>query len=221
MAGWQVGLVVMMAVGVAVILFGALWDRERNRREADRLTRAPDRAIPGYAGADPDYVTALRPAEEASSLALTEERRAAVKASLAAVTRFDAGLAAADFVTDPPSGWAVLDDALVLACAEPVQTVHEILPAVQDCAEHGRPLVLVAPAYAEEVVRTLAANQHHRTLRVAVVNAGAGVLTELAAATGAAPLARIDLQAGWLPTDTLGSAATWVSSTSASWVLRG
>ena len=217
MAPWQVGLVVMMTVGVAVIIFGVLWDRERNRQRAGELRRAPDRAIPGYAGPDPAYVSG--PAPRDGSLELGPERRDALERDLRGVPTREAGLASPRFVTDPPSRRAVLDHPLVAVCAEPVATMRELLPVLTHASQDERALVVVAPGYAAEVLATLVANHEHRVMRVLAVVAFGDVLTELAEASGATALSQADLQSGWAPAETLGAAVTWVSSTEGTWVL--
>lgn len=217
MAPWQVGLVVMMTVGVAVIIFGVLWDRERNRQRAGELRRAPDRAIPGYAGPDPAYVSG--PAPRDGSLELGPERRDALERDLRGVPTREAGLASPRFVTDPPSRRAVLDHPLVAVCAEPVATMRELLPVLTHASQDERALVVVAPGYAPEVLATLVANHEHRVMRVLAVVAFGDVLTELAEASGATALSQADLQSGWAPAETLGAAVTWVSSTEGTWVL--
>jgi hypothetical protein len=218
-AGWQVGLVVVIAVGVAVILFGALWDRERARRDAEQLANPPARIIPGYAGAEPPaYVTAPRP-RETLSLALTEAHRAELAALLETTTPFPAGMAAPEFVSDPPTGWAILERPAVLVCAERVETLHELLQPLERMIADGRGLVVVAPDLAGTVRETLVVNHLHRSMRLLAVRAEGGVLADLAEACAAHSLSRSDLQAGWVPDQALGTAQVWVSDRTHSWVI--
>lgn len=219
MATWQVGLVIMIAVGVAVILFGALWDRERAKRDADRLSRPPDRPIPGYAGTSPPaYVTDAQP-KDAPSLALTDTRRMELAAQLAATPPIAAGMATPEFVSDSLSGWAVLDDPAVLVCAEPVATMHELLQPLGRLITTGRGIVIVTPSLAAEVQATLVMNHNHRTGRLLAVVAASASLSDAAYQCGATPLTHADLQAGWIPADALGSAHTWVSDLTHSWII--
>lgn len=206
-----------MTVGVAVIIFGVLWDRERNRQRAARLTRAPDRPIPGYAGPDPHYVSGPPP-RDVTALELTPERRAALQRDLRGVRRREAGLASARFVTDPATGWGTIDHPLVGVCAEPVATMRELLPLLTHASQDGRAMVVVAPGYAAEVLATLVANHEHRVMRILAVTADRDALTSLAVACAATPLSQADLQSGWAPPDALGTATSWVSSTDATWV---
>ena len=218
MAGWQVGLVIMMAVGVAVILFGALWDRERNRRRAELLSQPPARPVPGHSGGDPVYV--IRPPANtptAGSHILSDTQRAGLAARLETTTALAAPLAAPELITDAESGWAVLEHPRVLICAEPVMSFRELLPLLG--REPTAPLVVVAPGFDDKTLDTLVINHLHRMLRVIAVTADADTATALAEATGATALSRIDMQAGWVPDDAAGTVVTWVSSLDGTWVL--
>lgn len=207
----------MMAIGVAIILFGALWDRERAKRDVARLASPPDRSIPGYArSAPPTYVTDTRPTD-APSLALTDARRSQLAARIETATEFPVGMAAPEFVSDPPTGWAVLDDPSVLVCADRIETLHELLPSLERMILAGRGLVIVAPDLARDVQETLVVNHLHRTVRLLAVRADGELLADLAGACGATPLSRADLQAGWLPEEAFGSARTWLSTKTKSW----
>lgn len=220
MAGWQIGLVLMVAAGVAVILFGALWDRERAKRDRERLTSPPDRAIPAYAGDAPRYVTDPRPAD-APSLALTDSRRAEIAALLEAASPVAAGMMAPEFVSDPSTGWAVLERPAVLVCAERVETFREIFELHQRMSARGRGLVVIAPDLADEPRETMVVNHQHRSMRLLAVRAQGPELNALTKLCGATPLSRSDLQAGWVPDDVLGSAEIWVTTSSQTWVLEG
>lgn len=215
MAGWQIALVITMSVGVAVILFGALWDRERNRRAAEQLTRPPDRSIPGFAGDDPAYVTDL-PAH--IDRPLSESDRAALRVRLANAPGFETRLAAPELVSDAATGWAIVEDASVLVCAEPVGSLRELLTFLDQAAGTKTPIVIAAPSFDSETIQTLVVNHRHRTLSVVAVTAEPNILAEIAQAVDAEPVSRTDLQSGWLPADSIGAATRWVSSSDTSWL---
>lgn len=219
LAGWQVGLVVMMAVGVAVILFGALWDRERNRRRAEQLTRPPDRPIPGYSGDDPVYVT-RESKPPGGDRPLSAVERSALRVRLGSATALAAPLAAGEFVSDPESGLAILNDPRVLVCADPVMTVRELLAFLERVAGSGTSVVVAAPGFDPETRETLAVNHLHRALRIIAVTAETTTLQDIATATGATPLTRDDLMSGWIPEDAIGNIGTWVSSRDRTWLLE-
>lgn len=216
--GWQIGLVITMALGVAVIMFGALWDRERHRARVRRLQRPPERAIPGYMGEDPTYVTPdtrIPPREPA----LSDADREDLRVRLIGLTPVEAGLAHPAFVNDAPSGWAVLDEAAVLVCAEPVETLHEVLPFLEYGTRTKTALVLVAPAYDPETLATLTINHAHRTVAIAAVTADRSNVRDIAETCGAIAIPRIDLQAGWIPDSALGRAHKWIGCEGYSFVI--
>lgn len=224
MAGWQAALAVVMGLGVAAILLGGFWDRERRLRAQRARSLPPDRTVPGLPtdAAPPRYLDhdqALRPPEGAESLALDPVRRTALRARVAAGTPVPAGLASTRFVTDPETGWAVADDATVLVCSESVESMRELLPTLERVLASGAPLVIVAPGMRAEVLGTLEANQAQRSLRLVVVRADHDPLYRLAELSGATPLDHSDLQAGYAPDSAFGAVATWVSTKKETWVL--
>ena len=48
MDAWQIGLIVLIIVGLGLVVFGALWDRARNRRRAAEMLAPPPRTIPQF-----------------------------------------------------------------------------------------------------------------------------------------------------------------------------
>ena len=130
-----------------------------------------------------------------------------------------AGYLAPEFVTDASSGWAVLDQPLVLVCSERVQTVRELLPVLERLISAKEPLVIAAPAFTDEVSATLAVNKIRQTIPLLPIAATAEQLGAIAAATGAHQLVRSDLQAGYVPPEHLGRATRWVSSGKQSFIL--
>ncbi|NNG21101.1 hypothetical protein HJ590_16350 [Naumannella sp. ID2617S] len=225
METWQVVLAVVMGLGTAVILLGGFWDRERRLRHQRAATLPPERPIPGLASdaAPPNYLdraSAMRTPEGAPSLALADPARAVLRSRIAASTAVEAGLLSDAFVTDPETGWAVADDALVVVCSERVDTVRELLAVLESAVSEERPLVVVAPQLLPEVRATLEVNQTRRTLRLIAVTADHERLYRLAELSGATPLERHDLQAGYAPAAALGGARTWVSSARQTWVLN-
>lgn len=219
MEGWQIGLVITLAVGVAVILFGVFWDRERNRRRTEQITRPPDRPIPGYAPtADPAYITAPAPPDP-PSLELSQQRRLEIRDQLPQARRFAAPLLDGGFVSDPPTGWAVVEHPRILVCAEPVETFHELLEPHERQITRNEALVVVAPALAAEPRATMLVNHNYRTMRLLAVRAEGTLLDVIAEACGATPVSRVDLQADWVPDEVLGTAEVWVSDATASWLI--
>jgi hypothetical protein len=82
-----------------------------------------------------------------------------------------------------------------------------------------RALVLAAPSITADVQATLEVNVIQRKLRLLALTADKHTLATIAAHTGARPLDRSDLQAGYFPADQLGSCGRWVSDSKRSWLL--
>ncbi|MVA75431.1 hypothetical protein GC722_05225 [Auraticoccus sp. F435] len=225
MQTWVFWLVVVLVLGVAVIVVGALRDRHLQRAREQELLRPPARAVPGPGGtAVPGYVLdddAGRPPADVLPSDLDPAGRSAVAAGLSASVRIGAGMAAPGFTTDAPSGWAVLDRPRVLVCADPVGSIRALLTFLEASVRESRPCVVVAPDLDPVVVRTLEVNRIQRRLQVVAVVAGDLAREAVCAATGASPVSGSDLAAGWLPDAALGRCERWVSDSRRSWVLGG
>lgn len=222
--GWVIGIVVVLIVGVAVIVYGSLRDKELNQRREQKMLGQPDRAIPGYdrTAHAPGYVTAQqahRPPGGARS-SLAADTRADVAAAIAEVAPLSMGFARKDFVNDAESGWAVLTDPLVLVCAEPVQAIRELLPLIDLARRTGAAMVVLAPKISDVVLETLAVNRIQQLLGVVAVQSES-LENQFAVAerTRAAVVDRGDLQAGYLPPDRVGRCAYWVSAAKQTWIV--
>ena len=223
---WQVGLIVVIVVGFGLIVFGALWDRARNQRRAREMLSPPPRVIPQFRpdAPAPHYLSDLqarrRPAG-AEGTTLTPEERERVNRQIAdaRTVTVATGYASRDFVTDPASGWAVLDHPAVLACADPVESIRELLPVLERLIMTGTPLVVLAPRLSTEVRSTLEVNAIQRTMRLLAVTPNIADLKSLAAACDADPVDRSDRQSGYLPPERLGGCERWVSTAKASHVI--
>jgi hypothetical protein len=220
---WQVGLIAVIVIGLGLIIFGALWDRSRNRRRAAEMLAPPPRRIPQFRpdAPAPHYLSDLqarrRPAD-ARTAALTAEDRETILRQIAdaQTVTVSAGYASKDFVTDPTSGWAVLDRPAVLVCADPVETIRELLGVLEQLIMSRTPLVVVAPSLAPEVLGTLEVNQIRQTMKLLAVTPDATELSALATACGATIMDRADLRSGYAPPDHLGRCERWVSTPKAS-----
>ena len=220
---WTVGLVAIVVVGLAVIVFGALSDRRRNQRAAREMLAAPQRTIPQFRpdAATPHYLSELQarraPAEPAAVLTAAERRTLAEEIAAPTTTTVEVGYASRDFVTDRASGWAVLTGPRVLLCAQRVDSVRELLPVLEKIIMSRTPLVLVAPELAPEVLATLEVNQIRGLMSLlAVVATDPADLSAIEEATGAARLNRSDLQSGYVLPTHLGRTGVWVSDQSSS-----
>jgi hypothetical protein len=223
---WTIGLVALIVVGLGVIVFGALWDRARNKRRAAQMLAPPPRTIPQFHPGTPapQYLSELQarrppsrqPADPAPGLTAAE--RSAIQAQIAAAetVTIKAGYASRDFVTDPTTSWAVLDKPSIFVCADPVESVRELLSVLDKTVARQVPLVIVAPQVAPDVLATLEVNVIQRKVRAVVVSCGQPALGDVAQASGAVAQHRSDRQSGYLPDDQLGHCERWVSTKSAS-----
>ena len=223
---WTVGAVAIMVVALLAIIYGALADRAKNRRLATQIMSPPERTIPQFApdSPAPTYLSELqarRRPESTSPASATDTTEIAAALRDSSTVTLDAGFTSADFVTDPTARWAVLDSPRVLVCAEPVEAIRELLPVLERAIRTAQPLVVVAPAFAAAVSATLEVNQVQGKLAVCAVKAAGPVLYDAARATGAVPIARSDLQAGYAPPEQLGSCVRWVSTSDRSYVIAG
>lgn len=219
MDAWSIGLLVLVVLGLVAIVFGALYDRARNRRRAVEMLAPPPRVIPQFR-ADapaPHYLSELqarRPSGTATGLGTAQ--RAEVEQLLRddSAPRFAAGYASVDFVTDADRGWAVLDHPVVLVCADEVSSIRELLGLLERVVLGRRSLVLVAPAMPRDVLATLEVNRLQRRLSLVVVlSEDAGIAESIARSCGARLTERADRQAGYLPASDLGECRRWVSTT--------
>ena len=171
MDAWQIGLIVVIVAGFGLIIFGAFWDRSRNRKRAAEMLAPPKREIPHFRpdAPAPHYLSDLqarRAPEDGASTELSADERSALKVRIAEsdIVTIKTGYASKDFVTDKASGWAVLDHPRVLVCGDPVDTVRELLPVLEPMIMSKMPLVIVAPRLADEVRATLEVNQIRQTM---------------------------------------------------------
>ena len=224
---WTLGLAVLLIVGLALVVYGALHDRARRRRAIEEMQSPPPRTIPRFSpeAPAPHYLSELqarRTRTDVKPTDLSDEDRSALRDQLErpSTVRLPVGYASRDFVTDHPSSWAVLDEPAVLVCAEPVLAVRELLSLLEKLVLANRPLVVVAPAFAAEVLATLEVNVIQRSVvLVAVAAPSVDDRRRASEATGAEPVSHSDLQAGYLAPDALGTCGRWVSAATTSFVL--
>src|SRR5215468_3097754 len=104
--------------------------------------------------------------------------------------QFDRGYLSAYFVTDSERMEAVLNDAFILIHEKKISNMKDLLPALEQVAKQGKPLVIIAEDVDGEALATLVVNKLRGTLQVAAVKApGFGdrrkaMLQDIAALTG-------------------------------------
>jgi hypothetical protein len=226
--GWQLGLIAVLVIGVAAIVFGAVRDRRINERRRREMLAPPERSIPKFApdAPTPSYLSELqarRPPADARPTGLSAAERDELRTAMAApdTTVIDRGYASDDLVTDRETGWSVLDRPSVLVADDGIATVRELLGVLENQLPTGRPLVVVAPAIGDELLATFAVNHIRQVITVLpVIVADEAVRRRVAAATGAQPMSHLDLQSGFLAPGLLGACQTWVSTSRQSHILR-
>lgn len=167
------GFWVVLLGGLVLLAVAALRDRQ-TRIRAERTLGAPVSQVHSRQPATPD-------ATQQAALASFRERAQPVEARLAD-ERFATW-------AGPPT--AELADAAVLLCTEPPAQLRELLSSLERSGT--RPLVVIAPAFGDELLTLLATPGNRCTPLLAEPEA----LEQLAELTGASPADRADLQSGW------------------------
>lgn len=219
------GIGIIVVVGLALVAIGIITDRRKTSRQVEAMTAPPRRDIPGLdpKSAPPAYLgeaqARTRPAH-ALSTELSTSHRDDVRSAIKQTAPIPAGYPDSSWITDPPTGWAVLDHPLILVCDDPIETMRELLTPIERAKREGHPLVLVAPAFNDEVIDTLRANLVQGTfpgLPLTVVSAaGREVLCQRVQAR---PVSRDDLRSGYLDPNALGVCQTWIADAHQSWAI--
>jgi len=105
--------------------------------------------------------------------------------------QFDRGYLSPYFVTEPETMECVIEDVLILITEKKVSSMKELLPVLEQVAQSGKPLLLIAEDVEGEALSTLVVNKIRGALRCCAVKApGIGdrrkaVLDDIAILTGA------------------------------------
>src|SRR6202171_2094285 len=105
--------------------------------------------------------------------------------------QFDRGYLSPYFVTDPERMEAVLEDPYILIHEKKISSMKDLLPLLEQVAQLGKPLLIIAEDIEGEALATLVVNKLRGTLRVCAVRApGFGdrrkaILQDIAILTGA------------------------------------
>jgi chaperonin GroEL len=119
--------------------------------------------------------------------------------------QFDRGYVSPYFVTDPEKMEAVLEDARVLITDKKLSNLKDLLPLLQQMAQTGEPLLIVAEDVEAEALATLVVNKVRGALRCVAVKApGYGdrrqeMLEDIAVVTGG----RVATEAAGIKLETL------------------
>ncbi len=104
--------------------------------------------------------------------------------------QFDKGYISPYFVNNPDAMEASLEDPYILITEKKITNVRELLPVLEQVAQTGKPMLLIAEDVEGEALATLVVNKLRGTLNIAAVKApGFGdrrkeMLKDLAAVTG-------------------------------------
>jgi chaperonin GroEL len=104
---------------------------------------------------------------------ITVEEARSIETSLEVVEgmQFDRGYLSPYFVTDPERMECVLENALVLIHEKKISSMKGLLPLLEQVANLGQPLLIVAEEVEGEALATLVVNKLRGTLQVAAVKA--------------------------------------------------
>ncbi len=108
--------------------------------------------------------------------------------------QFDRGYLSPYFVTNPATMEAVLEDAYVLIHEKKISSVKDLVPVLEQVAQTGKPLLIIAEDVEGEALATLVINKLRGTFRCAAVKApGYGdrrkaMLEDVAVLTGGKPI---------------------------------
>ncbi|MDR0849004.1 MAG: hypothetical protein LBN10_08205 [Propionibacteriaceae bacterium] len=211
-------LVIPLAVGaLALVAVGFFVDRGVYKRRRAILESPPDSPILDSTE-PPTYIDATT-LVSAPPEPLSDQRRQDILTRLESAPSVKGGYASPDFITDPASGWSVVEDARVLVVdeASDPRDVYSVLASVQ---ESGRGFVLVSPVLGDEVVEWLAMNAKSGVARCLGVR-----VDDLSEAESAASAVHsqvttwADVKSGYVPAPVIGSCAAWVAGKNTSWVL--
>jgi len=104
--------------------------------------------------------------------------------------QFDKGYISPYFITDSDAMEAVLEDAFLLIHEKKISALKDLLPVLEQVAQTGKPLLIIAEDIEGEALATLVVNKLRGTLNIAAVKApGFGdrrkeMLKDIAAVTG-------------------------------------
>ena len=85
--------------------------------------------------------------------------------------QFDRGYLSPYFITDPEKMIAELDHPFILITDKKISTMKDLLPILEQTAQTGKPLLIIAEDVDGEALATLVVNKLRGTLRVAAVKA--------------------------------------------------
>jgi len=140
--------------------------------------------------------TAIDKAGKDGSITIEESRTVDTSLDIIEGFRLEAGYAASAFVTDERRAAVHYDSPLLLVTDNKIESVEQILPALELISRDGRPLVIVAEDIEGQALAALVMNTVRGNMKITAVKApfyGArrrNILLDLALSTGAEFIAR-------------------------------
>jgi len=135
--------------------------------------------------------TAVDKAGKDGSITIEESKTVETSLDVIEGFRVEAGYAASAFVTDDRRGACHYDSPLLLVTDNRIESVDQILPALEIVSRDGRPLVIVAEEIEGQALAALIMNTVRGSMKIAAVKAPfygerrRNILADLALSTGA------------------------------------
>jgi len=130
------------------------------------------------------------------SVTIEEARSLDTTLDLVEGFRFDSGYLAAAFINDEQRGVVKYDNPLIMVTDAKIETVEELMPALEIAARESRPFIIVAENIEGQALAALIMNTMRGTLRIAGVKAPRygeerrSILKDLALSVGATLISR-------------------------------
>ena len=130
------------------------------------------------------------------SVTIEEARSLETSLDLVEGFRFDAGYLATAFINDEQRGLVKYDNPIVMVTDEIIETVEDMLPALEVASREGRPFIIVAENVEGQALAALIMNALRGTMRVCGIKAPRygeerrGILKDLATSVGATLISR-------------------------------
>jgi chaperonin GroEL len=140
--------------------------------------------------------TAVDKAGKDGSITIEESRTTETSLDIIEGFRLEAGYAASAFVTDDRRSAVHYDSPLILVTDNRIESVDQILPALEIVARDGRPLAIVAEEIEGQALAALIMNSARGSMKIVAVKAPfygerrRNMLVDLALSTGAEFIAR-------------------------------
>ncbi len=104
-------------------------------------------------------------------ITVEEGKGAVTKLEVVEGMQFDRGYLSPYFITDPERMECVLEEPYVLVYEKKISSVNDILPLLQQIAQEGKPLLVIAEDVEGEALATLVVNKLRGVLKVCAVKA--------------------------------------------------